>query len=71
MQSLLPQWGTAALLIFFAVSASSTSWNGFVLSMIAFAQAVPQLIVLMASLAERNGSQDLPLGVGAPLSRQY
>ncbi len=68
---LLPQWGTATLLIFLAVSASSTSWNGFVLSMIAVAQAVPQLIVLMAFLAERNGSQDLSLGVSAPLSRQF
>ena len=68
---LLPQWGTATLLIFFAVSASNASLNDIVLSMIAVLQVVPQVKFLTASLAERNGSQGLPWSVGTPRSRQY
>ena len=68
---LLPQWGTSTLLIFLAVSASNASWNDIVLPMIAVLQVVPQVIVLTASLAERNSSQGLPLSIRTPPSHQY
>lgn len=68
---LLPQLGTVTLLVALSASANNASLNLLLLSMIAVAQAAPQVVVLAASFAGQNGSPAWRPGVGAPSLQRH